>query len=529
MYFRLSSIAAGALLVLLFTVPASAEVYPEWVNTYPDPAAGGYGNTQDLAVDNDGNVYVTGYAYSAETCNGLVTIKYLADGSVAWTAPYTYPGVVKSTGLAIILDGNGNAYVLGSATNQDGTHSSHLIKYSSDGQILFDQLYDPDNPGNIGYSHFVIDNAGDIIIGGPVDGGASTDYIFTAKYSPDGDRIWMRYFDKSPDIRLIGGEIDIDVSGNIYWCTPAYVVPPDEYSDVFSYVLKYDSDGNLLRETVLQQDDAGVDLGMVRVDNSGNIYALGESNSAETLMDWLIYKLDAAGDVVWTYSLNGTAPWVGEDFDRVKWAAVDDVGNLYVTGELVNENSCYEIVTLKLLPDGTEAWRLHLDNDPLSHDIPRHLCLDNLGHVFVAGWISRPEIYQEDLFVSKLSNDGDILWAQRYKSPASYADEARRIFADDNGNVYAAGFTQSPIDDKRQSYLTIKFAPSDIPLGDVNVDSKVDVGDAVALINLVFRGGDGPNPAEISNANCDSDVNVGDIVYIINFVFKGGPACDCMQ
>jgi hypothetical protein len=58
--------------------------------------------------------------------------------------------------------------------------------------------------------------------------------------------------------------------------------------------------------------------------------------------------------------------------------------------------------------------------------------------------------------------------------------------------------------------------------GDVNRDGNVNVGDAVYLINFVFKGGSAPNPLCTGDANGDKNTNVGDAVYLINFVFKGG-------
>jgi len=60
--------------------------------------------------------------------------------------------------------------------------------------------------------------------------------------------------------------------------------------------------------------------------------------------------------------------------------------------------------------------------------------------------------------------------------------------------------------------------------GDANGDAKVNVGDAVFLINYVFKSGPQPTPRCAGNANGDATVNVGDAVYLINYVFKSGPA-----
>ncbi|MCP4566228.1 MAG: hypothetical protein GY841_01470 [FCB group bacterium] len=65
--------------------------------------------------------------------------------------------------------------------------------------------------------------------------------------------------------------------------------------------------------------------------------------------------------------------------------------------------------------------------------------------------------------------------------------------------------------------------------GDANGDLAINVGDAVHLINYVFKGGDAPDPMEAGEVNCDGALNVGDAVYVINYVFKGGdvPCAAC--
>ena len=68
--------------------------------------------------------------------------------------------------------------------------------------------------------------------------------------------------------------------------------------------------------------------------------------------------------------------------------------------------------------------------------------------------------------------------------------------------------------------------------GDANGDlwfppysGGINVGDAVFLINYVFKSGTSPTPYAVcsGDANGDCQVNVGDAVYLINYVFKGGP------
>lgn len=66
-------------------------------------------------------------------------------------------------------------------------------------------------------------------------------------------------------------------------------------------------------------------------------------------------------------------------------------------------------------------------------------------------------------------------------------------------------------------------------VGDANGDQSINVGDAVFVINYVFKSGLAPNPLGLADANCDSRVNVGDAVFLVNYVFKDGTAPGCQK
>lgn len=63
--------------------------------------------------------------------------------------------------------------------------------------------------------------------------------------------------------------------------------------------------------------------------------------------------------------------------------------------------------------------------------------------------------------------------------------------------------------------------------GDANRDETINIGDAVFLINYIFKSGEPPYPEYAGDANCDHAVNIADAVYLINFIFKSGnkPCC----
>lgn len=63
--------------------------------------------------------------------------------------------------------------------------------------------------------------------------------------------------------------------------------------------------------------------------------------------------------------------------------------------------------------------------------------------------------------------------------------------------------------------------------GDAGGDGAVNVGDAVIIINYIFRAGPAPDPPGAGDANCDHAVNISDVVYLIDYIFSGGPEPCC--
>jgi hypothetical protein len=75
------------------------------------------------------------------------------------------------------------------------------------------------------------------------------------------------------------------------------------------------------------------------------------------------------------------------------------------------------------------------------------------------------------------------------------------------------------------------MTPDDVPShavylrGEVNGDGRVDISDAVALLNILFGGGSvpAPTPCDRADTNSDGVVNIADATYLLNHLFSGGP------
>src|SRR5690606_22816974 len=94
-----------------------------------------------IAVDGSGNVFVTGTSTNSASRNDYVTIKYSNSGMPLWTNRYNGPGNGNDLANAIAVDGNGNVFVTGTSTNSSTGNDYATIKYSSAGVPLWTNRY----------------------------------------------------------------------------------------------------------------------------------------------------------------------------------------------------------------------------------------------------------------------------------------------------------------------------------------------------------------------------------------------------
>jgi hypothetical protein len=117
-----------------------------WMAHYDGPGHAGAGAAA-IALDALGNVYVMGASWGGDdTSFDYATIKYDNDGNELWVAQYDGPAHGDDEPSAIAVDADGNVYVTGWSCNSRGpscTVSSDYatIKYDSDGDELWVRRY----------------------------------------------------------------------------------------------------------------------------------------------------------------------------------------------------------------------------------------------------------------------------------------------------------------------------------------------------------------------------------------------------
>jgi hypothetical protein len=115
-----------------------------WTNLYPIPISRASVSTS-ISTDQANSVYVTGYSPGTNSGNDIVTIKYDPNGNQIWLQRYNGPGNGNDAGNAIAVDKNGNVYVTGYETLPGGGTGIVTIKYiplslqrRSDGTVLLE-------------------------------------------------------------------------------------------------------------------------------------------------------------------------------------------------------------------------------------------------------------------------------------------------------------------------------------------------------------------------------------------------------
>ncbi len=121
------------LLTISFLVNVYSQVDTAWVRRY-----NGSGNNADvatgIAIDAEGNVYVTGSSIDSSGLVNCTTIKYDSSGTQQWIDN------IPDLGNAIVIDNFSNVYVAGSS----GYYYYLTIKYNANGDTSWVRLFDDD-------------------------------------------------------------------------------------------------------------------------------------------------------------------------------------------------------------------------------------------------------------------------------------------------------------------------------------------------------------------------------------------------
>lgn len=229
----------------------------------------------------------------------------------------------------------------------------------------------------------------------------------------------------------------------------------------------------------------------VLTDGERNVIVVGTVLGRSTAYDIVVLKYLPSGDSIWARTIAGS----GTSNEIAVAAAIDASGAVYFTGTTGTYPN-YNILTVKLNPDGTEAWRAIYQGPAGKDDSPTALVLDGSGNVYVTGYEKNADNV-EDYVTIKYDANGGQVWRQNYDGGA--ADVSRAIALGADGSVYVTG--SSVQGGNNDNILTVKYSANGALEWDIfyGSDSTPELGVGVTADNsgvyVVAKGATRPLPA----------------------------------
>ena len=263
------------------------------------------------------------------------------------------------------------------------------------------------------------------------------------------------------------------------------------------FILKLDSQGDYVWAKQFGGTDDDDGIKSVAVDQAENVYLLGTFTGTADFdpgfstfiltavnfyQDIFICKLDKNGDFEWANAMggvwndgvasikvgsNGDVFAMGTFQDTVDFDGGPGVSNLVSRGGR-------DAFLVKYNTQGGFQWARQMGGT--SWDYGEAIALDSYGHIYSTGYfretanfstdtsvVALTSINDEDIFVSKMTTDGDLRWARRMGGSGN--DNAHGIAVDLKNHVYVTGAFSSNCD----------FDPSDTAIASIISKGQADV------------------------------------------------------
>lgn len=261
-----------------------------------------------------------------------------------------------------------------------------------------------------------------------------------------------------------------------------------QFGDAF--LQKFDENGQFLWAKVFLSDASNETL-LIALDNEDNIYLTGSFNGSIDLdpgpgedihsstignKNAYIVKLDNNGDYIWGKSFQDTSP--NQSITPAD-LVVDNLGNLVLTGHFqTTMDFDFSNNDFNMTASITDGFILKIDNDgnfiwakQISGNLHQFYfyctAIDSQNNIISGGNFSDqnyetsftdfdpgPNVfnlkseYGYDLFILKLDENGDFVWAKKAKESESLVgrDVVSTVTTDDNDNILFAGGFRNRID-----------------------------------------------------------------------------------
>jgi uncharacterized delta-60 repeat protein len=426
----------------------------------PIDIAGFDDQPSDIHLDLTENSYVCGFAENSSN-DDLLLLKISSAGTLLWQQVYAGSAVGNDRASALVVDATGNAYVTGKTDSDPSLTVTNYdyctLKYNASGQQQWVQTYNGSSNSTDEANALCFNSNGNIIVTGHSDGSSNplvSDYaIRTICYNTSGAQQWSQSFQGTGNKDENGNAIAALTGGGVIVAG----TEQDSESQSDALGLTYTTAGSQgWRSDYHGQGDNSDNVNAIVVDASANTYLAGYMNSRNDLRDMCVIKLNSSGDTLWVRTYNGSDNGIDEATDL----KVDNSGNVYVTGYTKESTTDYDITTLKYSPTGALLWVAKFDNGAVSgEDKGAKLILDPSLNVYVTGYVDRnaSSLLNEDVVLLKYNNSGMLQWNKQFNGAGNGKDVPSALVYLNSSKIVVTGNSFNGTD---QDALTLEFSAS---------------------------------------------------------------------
>jgi hypothetical protein len=330
-----------------------------------------------VALDPSGDVIVVGSGTTVDTTDDFVTIKYNAAGAVQWTKYYNGPIIGDDDPAAFAIDDSGNIYVTGSSVGTDTLDEYATIKYSSSGDSIWIARYSSLKDYNSDPIAIELDQSGNIYVTGTRSDSNGVSNYLTIKYNSAGTSQWSELYDNTANSENEAVAMTIDKNGMVY-------VTGYKYSDETGYdyaTVEYSSGGVQQKVLVYNDPEDGDDEAAdVLVDNSGNLFVTGSSQDANGDYQITTIKYASSGARKWVARYG--VPFT----DAIaEFIAMDSLGYIYAAGNSVGSDGSCDFTAIKYNQQGGTVWLSNFETQPNAYATLYQFYLDSVGTGYFTG------------------------------------------------------------------------------------------------------------------------------------------------
>lgn len=348
---------------------------------------------------------------------------------------------------ASLTDASGNLYYVGNQVSSTQGYDVLMVKLGPEGDSIWQSTYNHDSTYDDFGVAIAMTSAGDLRVAAVSFSGtdSTADYVLLAVSESDGTIEWSESFNGAGDNHDLPTDLVIDDSDNSY-LTGSSMSDNGDY-DVAT--IKYDDTGS--HEWTVYHDESGYDDGGAKIlfDND-ELYITGASGQSLTDWDYLLLTYDTDGALQDSEDIDN--PGVG--FDKPAAMAVDEDGNIYITGAASSDGIHYQVQTVKLDTGLNDVWVETWGIDSLD-DGGLDLVLGDSGMVYVAGFEGRSGGSETHILTEGYDTDGVIRWQRSYAISGMPAGQPLLLSVTNPNIVYVQGIKVVAGQDR---YVTLKYA-----------------------------------------------------------------------